>query len=96
MKPWLRRRNQHGLYFAALPGQLALIGYCRFRLNVPLLFLSHYRISDPVGNIKIMSVNPSHYRIIWADNRFRPASNREHPHDCWEGQIGPKICQIVL
>ncbi len=96
MKSWLRRRNQRGLcilqrkQLVMLPGQLALTGYCRFLLNIPPLFHSHNR------NIKIMSVNPSHQRIIWADNLFRPALNREHPRDCLEGHIGPKICPVIL
>lgn len=31
------------------------------------------------GNIKIMSVNRSHYKIIWTDNRLRPALYQERP-----------------
>uniref|UniRef100_A0A0E9SES1 Uncharacterized protein n=1 Tax=Anguilla anguilla TaxID=7936 RepID=A0A0E9SES1_ANGAN len=50
--------------------------------------------SDPVGNITIMSVNPSHYRIIWADNQFRLASDQEPPRDCREEQIGHKLAQL--
>lgn len=55
----------------SFPSQLTL-------LNIPLLFLPHYTISsrkwhlnhlnqggsDPVGDLKIMSVNPLYYRII--------------------------------
>lgn len=35
-------------------------------------------------NIKTMSVNPSHYRMILADNLFRSASARGQPCNCQE------------
>ncbi len=82
-----------------LPGQLALIGCCGSLLNIQSLF-PHYRISsdwrdsDPVGNIKIMSVNRSHYGIMWADNRFRASSNREHPEVIGKGESDPKSSHL--
>lgn len=58
-------------------------------LNIQLLFLSHYRkvVSEEKSgsSIKIMSVNPSHFRVIWADNRCRPASSQECACDSREG-----------
>lgn len=44
-------------------------------LNILLLLLSHYRKvvfeEKSVSSIKIMSVKPSHFRVIWADNWCR-------------------------
>ncbi len=88
-----------------LPGQLALIGCCGSLLSIQSLFPSHYRISsdwrdsDPVGNrqicnINIMSVNRSHYGIMWADNWFRASSNREHPEIIGKGESDPKSAHL--
>lgn len=46
------------------------------------------------GSVKIMSESPSHYRIIWAANLFRPALDQEHSHNCPEGESDPKSAQL--
>lgn len=43
-----------------------------------------------------LSVNPLHYRIIWAYSRFWLALNQKRPRDYQKGQIGPRIGLVVL
>lgn len=52
--------------------------------------------SQSVGNIRSISVVPGQYRNSWADNWFRAALNLEHPGDCREGRIRPRVCPILL
>lgn len=53
---------------------LALISYCKFLIRGFLISNHKYQtifdMSDPVCDLKIMFVNPSHYRVICADNTF--------------------------
>lgn len=46
----------------------------------------NWRDFNPVGNITITSINPAHYRMIWADNLFRPVG--------WTGKLDPKSAQL--
>lgn len=66
------------------------------------LFLLHCRsfcvlaksqIFDPVGNIEIVSVNMSHYTVIWGNHCLVTALNPQRcSWDCQVGQVGPEVC----
>lgn len=50
-----------------------------------IFIVKNWGVSDALGNVRIKSVNPSHYRSIWADNWLRAALNHG---DCQEGRVG--------
>ncbi len=76
MKSWLRRRNQHGYTFCSVSGwwsflvsslSLTIVGFCSIfnRCSFHTTGFRNQGDSELISNIKIVSGNPSNYRIIW-------------------------------
>lgn len=59
--------------------------------------LAESQIFDPVGNIEIISVNMSHYTVIWGNHCLVTALNPQRcSWDCQVGQVGPEVYPVIL
>lgn len=83
-------KNKHGGRLFCQLNTPACAMFCtQKQTNKITSFLDLKPVDSNLGNIEIMSLKPSPYRIIWAHNKERPNNFRK-------GRIGSKICPMIL